>query len=108
MVFGLWLLPTSSLASETLISGALERERSERPREVRAERGPCWPAVMGRSGANGESGRRHTLPIRIKRLVRAKRYTVEAQGQRFDIWEPIYYTDDLDGTKRYADAMLES
>jgi hypothetical protein len=40
--------------------------------------------------------------------MRAKRYAVEAQGQRFDIWEPIYYTDDLDGAKRYADAMLES
>lgn len=38
----------------------------------------------------------------------AKRYVVEVQGQRFDIWEVIYYTDDLDGAKRYADAMLES
>ena len=37
-----------------------------------------------------------------------KRYVVEAQGQRFDIWEVIYYTDDLDGAKRYAEAMLKS
>jgi hypothetical protein len=40
--------------------------------------------------------------------MRAKRYAVEAQGQRFDIWEVIYYTDDPDGAKRYATAMLES
>ena len=38
----------------------------------------------------------------------AKRYVVEVQRQRFDIWEPIYYTDSLDGAKRYAAAMLES
>jgi hypothetical protein len=38
----------------------------------------------------------------------AKRYAVEAQGQRFNIWEVIYYTDSLDGAKRYAEAMLKS
>ena len=38
----------------------------------------------------------------------AKRYVVEAQRQRSGIWEPIYYTDDLDGAKRYAAAMLKS
>ena len=40
--------------------------------------------------------------------MRAERYAVEAQGQRFDVWEVIYYTDDLDGARRYADAMLKS
>jgi hypothetical protein len=48
------------------------------------------------------------LHLRISQLMSAKRYAVEAQGQRFDIWEVIYYTDDLDGAKRYAEAMLES
>ena len=38
----------------------------------------------------------------------AKRYAVQAQVQRFDVWEPIYYTDDLEGANRYADAMLKS
>ena len=38
----------------------------------------------------------------------AKRYAVQAQGQRFDIWGPVYYTDSLDGAKRYAAAMLKS
>jgi MFS family permease len=43
--------------------------------------------------------------LRTKQLISAKRYAVEAQGQRFDIWEVIYYTDDLDGAKRYAAAI---
>lgn len=38
--------------------------------------------------------------IRAKQLMSAKRYAVEAQGQRFDIWEVIYYTNDLDAARR--------
>ncbi len=38
--------------------------------------------------------------------MKAKRYQVQAQARRSDVWEPIYYTDDLEKAGRYAAMAL--